>query len=116
SPSTFASTVAVVPKSVFIAEQLQREAVRLIRAHYATHPATMALIVATLAPITFSFTVHAHDIQIDRSLLRWKLREARFIRSISDFNRRFLEQLYPQETAGKIDVLHVGIEPSMYST
>jgi colanic acid/amylovoran biosynthesis glycosyltransferase len=116
SPSTFARTVAVFPKAVFIAEQLQREGVRHIHAHYATHPATMALIVATLAPITFSFTVHAHDIQVDRSLLRWKLREARFVRSISDFNRRFLENLYPSDATGKIEVIHVGIEPSMYAT
>ena len=116
SPSTFVRTLAVFPKSVFIAEQLRREGVRHIHAHYATHPATMALIVATLAPITFSFTVHAHDIQVDRSLLRWKLREARFIRSISDFNRRFLEKLYPREATGKIEVIHVGIEPERYKT
>ena len=116
APSTFIRTLAVFPKAVFIAEQLRREGVRHIHAHYATHPATMALIVATLSPITFSFTVHAHDIQIDRSLLRWKLREARFIRSISDFNRRFLEKLYPREAAGKIDVIHVGIEPEKYKT
>ncbi len=115
-PSTFVRTVAVFPKSVFIAEQLKREGVRHIHAHYATHPATMALIVATLSPITFSFTVHAHDIQVDRSLLRWKLREARFIRSISDFNRRFLEKLYPREATGKIEVIHVGIDPSMYQS
>jgi glycosyltransferase involved in cell wall biosynthesis len=115
-PTTFARTVVLFPKSVFIAEQLQREGVRHIHAHYATHPATMALIVATLAPITFSFTVHAHDIQVDRSLLRWKLREARFIRSISDFNRRFLEQLYPKEATGKIEVIHVGIESAMYAS
>jgi colanic acid/amylovoran biosynthesis glycosyltransferase len=116
SPSTLVRTVALFPKAVFIADQLQREGVRHIHAHYATHPATMALIVANLAPITFSFTVHAHDIQVDRSLLRWKLREARFIRSISDFNRRFLEQLYPREATGKIEVIHVGIEPSMYAS
>ena len=116
TPATFLRTVAVFPKAVFIADQLHREGVRHIHAHYASHPATMALIISTVAPITFSFTVHAHDIQVDRSLLRWKLREARFIRSISDFNRRFLEKLYPAEAIGKIEVIHVGIEPSMYST
>jgi glycosyltransferase involved in cell wall biosynthesis len=74
----------------------------------------MALIIAKLSDITFSFTVHAHDIQVNRALLRWKLRETRFVRSISDFNRRFLESLYPQEATGKIDVIHVGIEPQPY--
>lgn len=114
SPEVFARTLAVFPKSVYLAEQLTREGIRHVHAHYATHPSTMALIIASLSDITFSFTVHAHDIQVNRALLRWKLRETRFVRSISDFNRRFLEQLYPAEAAGKIDVIHVGIEPQPY--
>lgn len=113
-PVTLAKTVALFPKSVFIAEQLQREGIRHIHAHYASFPATMALIISSLSNITFSFTVHAHDIQVDRSLLRWKIREARFIRSISAFNKRFLEGLYPREAAGKIEVIHVGITPQTY--
>jgi glycosyltransferase involved in cell wall biosynthesis len=113
-PGTFVRTMAVFPKSVFLAEELTREGVPHIHAHFATHPTTMALVIATLSDITFSFTVHAHDIQLDRSLLRWKLRETRFVRSISAYNKRFLEKLYPRETAGKIDVIHVGIEPELY--
>jgi len=115
SPGTLARTLAVFPKSVLLAEELEREGVPHIHAHYATHPSTMALIIASLTKITFSFTVHAHDIQVDRSLLRWKLRETRFVRSISDFNKRFLERLYQEETrGGKIIVVHVGIEPEVY--
>lgn len=114
SPGMFVRTLLLFPKSVFLAQELQREGIRHIHAHYATHPSTMALIIASLTDITFSFTVHAHDIQVDRSLLRWKLRETRFVRSISDYNKRFLEKLYPREAAGKIEVVHVGIEPDQY--
>lgn len=113
-PGTLIRTLAVFPKSVFLAQELQKEGIPHIHAHYATHPSTMALIIAALSDITFSFTVHAHDIQVDRSLLRWKLRETKFVRSISDFNKRFLEELYPLETRGKIVVIHVGIEPELY--
>jgi glycosyltransferase involved in cell wall biosynthesis len=115
SPDVFVRTLAVFPKSVFLAQELEREGVRHIHAHFATHPSTMALIIATLSNVTFSFTVHAHDIQINRALLRWKLRETKFVRSISDFNKRFLEKLYPKETAGKIEVIHVGIETDQYA-
>lgn len=113
-PGTFVRTLALFPKSVWLAGALEAEGLRHIHAHYATHPSTMALIIANLSGITFSFTVHAHDIQVDRSLLRWKLRETRFVRSISAFNKRFLEGLYPREAAGKIEVVHVGIEPEIY--
>ncbi len=112
-PGTLLRSVAVFPKSVSLAEQLSREGVRHVHAHFATHPSTMALIIASFSQITFSFTVHAHDIQIDRSLLGWKLQETRFVRSISDYNKRFLEGLYPQ-AQGKIMVVHVGIEPEKY--
>jgi glycosyltransferase involved in cell wall biosynthesis len=115
-PLTLLKTLAIFPKSVAVAEQLERENVRHVHAHYASFPATMALIIATLGRgISFSITVHAHDIQVDRSLLRWKLREARFVRSISRFNKEFLERLYPAETRGKIHVIHVGIEPEQYA-
>ncbi len=114
NPSVLLRTMALFPKSVFLAKQLQEEGIRHVHAHYATHPTTMALIIAELSDTTFSFTVHAHDIFVERSLLRWKLREARFIRSISSFNRRFLEKLFPNETRGKIKVIHVGIEPEVY--
>jgi glycosyltransferase involved in cell wall biosynthesis len=114
APDVLFRTLAVFPKSVFLARALEGEGVRHIHAHYATHPSTMALIIATLSNVTFSFTVHAHDIQVNRSLLRWKLRETKFVRSISGFNKRFLEGLYPKEAAGKIDVIHVGIETHWY--
>jgi colanic acid/amylovoran biosynthesis glycosyltransferase len=116
-PLTLLKTLAIFPKSVAVAEQLEHENVRHVHAHYASFPATMALIIATLGRgISFSITVHAHDIQVDRSLLRWKLREARFVRSISRFNKEFLEQLYPAEARGKIHVIHVGIEPEQYAS
>lgn len=114
-PGTLIRTLALFPKSVYLAEQLSAEGIRHMHAHYATYPSTMALIIAALTDITFSFTVHAHDIQVDRALLDWKLRETRFVRSISDYNKRFLEKLYPQEAAGKIHVVHVGIEPDIYA-
>ncbi|HVT43862.1 MAG TPA: glycosyltransferase [Thermoanaerobaculia bacterium] len=113
SLSILLRTASLFPKAVYLAERLTREGVRHVHAHFATHPTTMALIISSLSAIDFSFTVHAHDIFVDRHLLRWKIRSARSIRSISDFNRRFLESLYP-EAEGKISVVHVGIEPHRY--
>src|SRR5215212_5813456 len=115
SPETLIGTLGIFPKSVYLARQLAREGVRHLHVHYASHPATMALIVSKFAPITYSFTVHAFDIQGDRSLLDWKIRESRFVRSISQFNKRFLEGLYPKDAQGKIEVIHVGIEPDVYA-
>lgn len=116
APSTLLGTLGIYPKSIYLARELEREGVRHIHVHYASHPSTMALIVSKFAPVTYSFTVHAFDIQGDRSLLDWKIRESRFVRSISQFNKRFLEGLYPEDARGKIHVVHVGIEPDVYAT
>jgi glycosyltransferase involved in cell wall biosynthesis/aminoglycoside phosphotransferase (APT) family kinase protein len=115
SLNVLARTVALFPKCVYLAERLEREGIQHVHAHYATHPATAALIISSLAPISFSFTAHAHDIFVAwrRPLLGLKVRRARFIRVISAFNQTFLRALYP-ESAGKLRVIHVGIEPDRY--
>jgi putative inorganic carbon (hco3(-)) transporter len=101
-------SLALFPKSVYLAECLRRMEVGHLHAHFATHPATMARIISRLTGIPFSFTVHAHDIFVDRRLLGEKIRDAAFIRSISRFNRVFLEDRYA-DARGKIEVVHMGV-------
>lgn len=114
SPNLFVRSLALFPKSVFLAERLQRDGIRHLHAHYATHPATVALIASTLTGMTFSFTVHAHDIFVRRSLLRWKLEASSFVRAISQFNRDFLARHLGEALARKVHVIHVGINPAIY--
>lgn len=113
-PKVLAATLALFPKSVFLAKQLKREGVRHLHVHWASHPATLALIVSKFSNITYSITAHAHDIQVFRNLLDWKIAEARFVRTCTEFNRRLLEELYPDETRGKMVVIHYGVDPELY--
>lgn len=113
-PGTMAKSLLLVPKSIWLSERLRELGVGHLHAHFATHPATMARIIAALTGIPFSFTAHAHDIFVDRSLLREKIRDARFVRAISRFNRAFLRNLYPEEAADKIEVVHVGVPAKMF--
>lgn len=111
----FLRSVALFPKSVYLAERLTSEGIRHVHAHFATHPATMALVISRLSGISFSITAHAHDIFVRRHLLREKIREARFVRVISDFNRRYLIDRYPDEAGGKLVVIHVGVPVEKYA-
>lgn len=114
APSFLLRTLALFPKSVYLAERLEGEGIRHVHAHFATHPTTAALVVSTLTEIEFSFTAHAHDIQVQRSLLDEKLRRARFVRVISSFNRDFLLRRYPEVEPDKVRVIHVGIQAGRY--
>lgn len=110
----FVRTLALWPKSVYLASRLQEEGIRHIHAHYATYPTLTSLILSSLTNISFSFTVHAHDIFVGRALLKEKIQAARFVRTISTFNKRFLEKACPGIADSKCRVIHVGVEPERY--
>lgn len=113
-PSTLIRTLALFPKSVHLAMVLPKRGIRHVHAHFASHATTMALIVSSLSDITYSFTVHGPDVFVHRMLLREKIAGARFIRSISMFNKAFLCGLFPALTEGKIEVVHSGVNPEVY--
>lgn len=115
SPDFLFRTAALFPKSVYVAERLAAEDIRHVHAHYATHPATMAMIISRFVPgLTYSITAHAHDIFVNRTMLGPKLASAAGIRVISRFNRGYLAALFPQIPLQKIEVIRVGIEPENY--
>jgi glycosyltransferase involved in cell wall biosynthesis len=116
SPNFLVRSLALFPKSVFLAERLRRQGVQHIHAHFATHPATMAWIVSRFSGITFSITAHAHDIFVRRAFLRPKLKDASFVRAISRYNAQFLALRYPDECAGKLRIIHCGVDPEVFRT
>jgi glycosyltransferase involved in cell wall biosynthesis len=106
--------VALFPKAVRMAEQMRREGVSHVHAHYATHPALVAWLIHKLTGIQYSVTVHAHDIFAETAMLATKLREATFIIAISNYNREYLAKEMGAWIKDKIHVVHCGINPGMY--
>jgi colanic acid/amylovoran biosynthesis glycosyltransferase len=113
-PSILLRTMAMFPKSVWLAEELPRMGVRHVHAHFATNAAMMAYIISSFSDVTYSFTVHGPDIFVQRLFLREKLRRAKFIRAVSTFNKAFLTGLFPEETGDKVEVVHLGVNPEVY--
>ena len=107
-PNHLAASLAIIPKSLVMADVCRAEGVAHIHAEFAGYPATAAWIMSRASGIPFSFSAHAHDIFITQSLLTEKARDARFVRAISGFNKRFLEDL-PGFPAGKTHVLRCGV-------
>lgn len=105
----------IFPKAVKIAADMLNNGISHVHAHYATHPALVAWIVHRLTGISYSITVHAHDIFVDRSMLNLKLRDAKFIAAISEFNREFLVEHLGEWVREKIHIVHCGIQPELYN-
>ena len=108
--------LVLFPKAVWMGDQMQREGIRHIHAHYATHPALAAWIIHQFTGISYSVTVHAHDIFVRKAMLAEKMRDAEFIVAISEFNRDYLAREIGEWVRPKIHVIHCGISPELYSS
>jgi glycosyltransferase involved in cell wall biosynthesis len=67
-----------------------------LHAHFASRAAHVAMLAAPILGVPFSFTAHAKDIfheEVDRDLLRVKMREADRIATVTDYNRRVLLEI-----------------------
>lgn len=116
SPGFLLRSLALFPKAVYLARRLDAEGIRHVHAHYATHPSTVAWVIASLTDLTFSVTAHAHDIFVDRTFLEEKLDAAAFVRVISEFNRDYLLSRYPGLDPARVRVVHVGVDVDRYAT
>jgi glycosyltransferase involved in cell wall biosynthesis len=114
SPKFLVRALLLFPRAVWMAEKFRKEGIRHIHAHYATHPALVAWLINQLTGITYSVTVHAHDIFVEKPMLATKLHDSVFISAISEFNRKYLADLYGPWINEKTEIVRCGIEPSYY--
>ena len=81
-------------QAIYIAEQLEREGITHLHAHYANVPTTVAVIIHELTGIPYSFTAHAKDIYLSKpQSLVYHIRHARFVVTCTEYNRQHLESL-----------------------
>jgi len=78
----------------FVADRARREGVTCLHAHFANRSTTVAYYASRLLEIPFSFTAHAFDIygSHDFRVLASKMRAARFVVTVSDYNARYLAE------------------------
>ena len=97
----------VLPKAIWLSEQMKRQEVEHIHAHWLTTSATLAMVTSHLTGIPWSCTAHRGDI-VANNLLRKKFASAVFIRFISDSGVKLAKGLaeIPED---KIQVLHLGV-------
>jgi glycosyltransferase involved in cell wall biosynthesis len=91
------------------AERLRKAGVQHIHAHWATYPALVAWAIHRLEGIPYSITAHAHDIFLANPLLAEKIRGSAFTVTISEYNRRYLEERCGSAAAARIHVVRCGV-------
>lgn len=108
-PVWLAKTLLITPKCLAFAEDMSEWGADHVHAEFATHPATCAWIAGRFAGLPYSVSCRAHDIFLTQSLLEAKLGEAAFVRTISEFNRRYLTEKVRASRNKQIAVIHSSV-------
>jgi glycosyltransferase involved in cell wall biosynthesis len=95
--------------SLGLARKLRARGVAHIHAHMANTPTTIAMYAAKQLGIGFSFTGHANDLFVHRSLLNEKLQRACFVACISDWHRRFYQSIVAVNQ-DKLPIIRCGVD------
>lgn len=96
SPNFFFKTIALWPQAVGFAWQARKDRISHVHGQWATYPATHSLIISRLNDIPYSFTGHAHDIYLDTTMLAAKIKQAQFVTTCTEDNKRYLLTLMRQ--------------------
>lgn len=93
SPAFYlAKSLALLPVAAALGRDLRERGIRHLHAHWASYPATVALLAHWIHGIRFSFTAHAYDIYLVPRLLSAKVREAEFVITCAERNARYLHE------------------------
>jgi glycosyltransferase involved in cell wall biosynthesis len=79
-----------------------------LHAHFASVQTEVAMGLATLLNVPFSFMAHAKDIYVDANALREKMMAAKFVATCTDYNARHLRGVCP-EAAERLAVVRCGV-------
>jgi glycosyltransferase involved in cell wall biosynthesis len=107
--------LAFFPKVAHAARMMQADGIAHVHCHFASHPALAGFVIHRLTQIPFSFTAHAHDLFVDRHMLRQKVAESAFVVAISRYNRDCIVSECGTEYGDKVHVIHCGVDTTVFS-
>jgi colanic acid/amylovoran biosynthesis glycosyltransferase len=105
-------------RAIYLAYEFRKRRIGHVHAHFAAGAGSMAYLIKEISGIQYSITVHAYDIFkgiINQKALHQKLVEASKIRCISQYNKDFILQAFPDLGNEKLSVIHCGVDVERYS-
>lgn len=98
-----------------VADACARERIGHLHAHFASGPARVAKMASMIAGVPFSFTAHAKDLYWEghrhgtSNKLKKRVQSARFVVTVSDENKRFIEGQGFKVKEGRVRTIHIGL-------
>jgi colanic acid/amylovoran biosynthesis glycosyltransferase len=94
----------------YYAVLLQESAVDHIHVHHGYFGSWIAMVAARLLGISFSLTLHGSDLLLHPAYLDTKLHHCRSCVTISDYNRRYILDHFPEVAPQKVVVSRLGVD------
>lgn len=104
-------------QATYVARKARALRLRHLHAHFANRATSVAFLASRISGIPYSFTAHAVDIFSERvreKVLARKIADARFVVTVSEFNKAFLEDLVG-DGRGRIVRVYNGIDLCRFS-
>ncbi|MCE5336689.1 MAG: glycosyltransferase family 4 protein [Desulfobacteraceae bacterium] len=108
NPLHMLKTLYLFPQAAHLATILSRDGIDHAHSHWAGYPTTTALIVSLLNGIPFSFTSHACDMSMIKTMMAEKVRKASFLVTCTADNIRYLSTFLPRDQLEKVNVNYHG--------
>jgi glycosyltransferase involved in cell wall biosynthesis len=102
-------------EGVWAAYRLRGKDFDHLHAHFMDRATLVALVVGRFLNKSYSVTAHANDIYVEAVLVHAKMVNARFVVTVSEFNKKQLLKDVPDIEHDKIHVLHPWVELSNFS-
>lgn len=101
-------------QGVYATYRLRHHPFDHIHAHFVDRAVTIAFVISRFLKRPYSFTAHAADIYTRAVMVSEKIMNARFVITVSRYNKEFLIKTYPQIDPAKIYVLHPWVDISIF--
>lgn len=103
-------TVAHTWLGAYLAAALRNKQITHIHIHHGYFSSWAGMVAARILGAAFSLTLHGSDLLVRADYLECKLKHCRFCITVSEFNRRFICEKYPELDPSKILVHRLGVD------
>jgi len=98
----------------YLAWRIKQLDIRHVHAHFAWSATDVAMMIARLLDISFSFSAHAADIFLRPERLAEKTRAASFVITCTRCNKEYLVSQYGQTIADKVHLVYHGVDTTRF--
>lgn len=110
--------IAYLLEAAVLVKSLRGRGIHHLHVHFANPAATVALLANRFPDITYSLSIHGPNIfdNVEKNLLKEKVREAQFVRCISHYCKSQLLRLVPQRLWHRFHIVRCGIDPNRFNS